>query len=258
MKKYLVWAVILIPIIMMTLLSVFSYYKFPQVLPSNFTLDYWHDVLIKNPLFYKGLFSSIVIGLSTSLMSTIIGFLTGRALVYHLGGFSKGLALLISMPLLIPGMILFMGMHQVILITPFKNTMLGIVLVHTVITLPYTTNIAIAYFTGIPKAYEMISSTLGAGYHQTFLRITLPLLKPGLSLSLVISFLISNTEYFSTFLIGGGKVISLSMVMFPYINNADYGHSAVMGIIFLGIHLFLFLIVDRLSRKSSQVLFGGN
>lgn len=258
MKKKLLFLVIITPIFYMVLLSMFSFFKYPLLLPKSWTLAYWQDVFIMNPLFYKGLFSSISIGLLTALTSTLVGFLTGRAVIYHLGGFNKLVALMISLPLLIPGMTLFMGMHQVILMTPFKNSILGIVLVHTVICLPYTSNIAIAYFNGIPKEYEMISATLGGDSRYTLKKVVFPLIKPGLLLSLAISFLISNTEYFSTFLIGGGQVISLSMVMFPYINNADYGHSSVMALVFLGLHLILFFAVDRISSQSVQVFFGGD
>ena len=258
MKKISLRLMFVLPLTYLILLSVFSYFKYPLLLPTHFTLEYWSDVLFKNPLFYKALISSLSIAFLTALFSTVIGFMTGRAVVYHLGGYSKSLALIISLPLLIPGMILFLGMHQILAYTPFSNSVFGVVLVHTVICLPYTCNIAVAYFTGIPKAYEELSKTLGSTYTETFRRITLPLLMPGITLSVMISFLISNTEYFSTFLIGGGQVVSLSMVMFPYISNADYGHSSVMGLIFISLHLVLFLVLDKKVKQEVDTFYGGN
>lgn len=257
MKKILLLLALLLPVMYLILLSIFSFFRYPVLLPSNFTLEYWQDVLFRNPLFYKGLFSSLLIGFFAAMVSTIIGFMTGRAVVYHFGGYSKHIALLISIPLLIPGMILFLGMHQVILATPFKNSVMGVVLVHSIICLPYSTNIAIAYFTGIPKEYESIAQTLGSTRKVTMRKIVMPLLKPGILMSMSISFLISNTEYFSTFLIGGGKVVSLYMVMFPYISNADYGRSSIMGIVFLAIHIVVFIAVDLMNKNEIKVFYGG-
>lgn len=82
---------------------------------------------------------------------------------------------------------------------------------------------------------------------------------PGVGLSLTIAFLISNTEYFSTFLIGGGNTITLSMIMYPYIANSDYGLGSVTGIIFVLLHLLVFLLFDRFINKriTYQALYGG-
>lgn len=255
--KLLKW-LLYIPVIYLIMLSCFTFYKYPLLIPRNFSMMYWQNMLLENPLFYRGILTSLLIGLSTALLTTVIGFMTGRAVVYHLGGFNKKIAILISIPLLIPGMILFLGMHQVLLLTPLRNSMIGVVVVHTVICLPYSSNIAIAYFTGIPKEYEAISKTLGGSKWCTFKKVILPLLKPGLLMSMTISFLISNTEYFSTFLVGGGKAITLSMVMFPYIGSSDYGHSSVMGLIFIGIHVVLFMIVDKMNKNQVKAFYGGN
>lgn len=259
MKKIIAWFILLLPIVYLILLSFHSYYKFPAVIPKTFTWLYWSDVIVKNSLFYRGLLSSLIIGFMTACLSTLIGFMTGRAVVYHLKGFTKTIAIIIAIPLMIPGMIMFLGMHQILIYTPFINSIIGVVIAHTVICIPYTSNIAIAYFAGIPKEFEEVSKTLGGTGIITLKKVILPLILPGILMSMSISFLISNTEYFSTFLIGGGKVISLSMLMFPYIINADYGHTAVMGLIFIGVHSLLFLGVQILIKnRQNKVFYGGD
>jgi len=259
MKKIMAWSILLLPLLYLLLLSLNSYFKFPALIPKTFTWLYWSDVLLKNPLFYRGLISSVIIGFITACLSTLIGFMTGRAVVYHLNGFTKTIAIMIAIPLMIPGMIMFLGMHQILIHTPFINSILGVVIAHTVICIPYTSNIAIAYFAGIPREFEAVSKTLGGKGIVTFKKIIFPLILPGIMMSMSISFLISNTEYFSTFLIGGGKVISLSMLMFPYITNADYGHTAVMGLIFIGVHSLLFLVVQILIKhRQNKVFYGGD
>lgn len=254
MKRKHFLVIFLLPLAYLLMLSLFSFYRYPKLLPCHFTLAYWQNVIFMNPLFYKGLISSLIIGTLTAILATVIGLMTGKAVKQY----NKTVAILVSLPLFIPGIVLFLSMHQVVLASPVKNSLLGIVLVHSVICLPYTTNIAIAYYHGIPKEYDAISKTLGGSSWYTFKKIYLPLLKPGIAMSLMMSFLISNTEYFSTFLIGGGKVVTLSMVMFPYISNSDYGHASVMGLIFIGIHAVLFIAIDYIVKDQVSVLYGGN
>jgi len=248
--------ILLVPIVYLLLLSLFSYFKYPNVFPSRFTFDYWINIM-KQSRFIEALINSLIIGSASAILATLLGLMNGRYVVKYFGGYTKEIALVVSLPLLIPGMILFLGMHQVMILTRLANTYLGIILVHTIICIPYTTNIAIAYFTGIPEEYELAALVLGGSSYTTFKQILLPLLMPGILTSMMISFLISNTEYFSTFLIGGGQVITLSMMMFPYISQGDYGHSSVMGIVFIVIHMCLFLLVDRYNKNDVDVYFGG-
>lgn len=243
--------ILVIPIVYIILLSVFSFYKYPQLFPTKFTLSYWTGILSDNSLLYRSIYSSIMIGFLTAVFSTIVGIMTARAIVHHFKTDNKYVNLLISVPLFIPGISLFLGIHQVLLKTPFANHISGIVLAHMVICIPYTTNIAIAYFRGIPIEIEYVSKTLGSSRINTFTKVLLPILRPGIALSMAICFLISNTEYFSTFLIGGGNVISLSMLMYPFVANSDYGYSSVTGIIFIAINLSVFLIADWIVRKNN-------
>lgn len=241
--------VTLVPGLYILLLSVNTFFKYPGLLPTNLTNTYWDNLLFHNTLFFQGLSTSLIIGGLTAIIATLIGFTAARGIVRHYEGNPRWLLVFISLPLLIPGISLFLGAHQVLLHSPLANHWSGVVLAHVLICIPYTLNIALAYFRGIPLELEHAAKTLGTGTRKLYQKVLIPLLLPGLALSLAITFLISNTEYFSTYLIGGGNIITLSMVMFPYIANSDYGMASVTGIIFVLIHLSLFVVIDRLILK---------
>lgn len=256
MKKYLILILILIillPMVYIILLSMFTFFKYPLLFPTNFTVDYWIGIFVKNTLFLKSLLVSILLGIVTGVFSTIIGFMTGRAIESYFDiSDNKFVRIFISMPLFIPSLALFLGMHQVLLKTSLTNNIIGVFLCHTVVCIPYSTNIAISYYKGISKDMEDVSKTLGATSVDIFLKVILPILKPGILLSFSICFLISNTEYFSVFLIGGGNVISLSMLMYPFVLNNDYGFSSVTGIVFIILNLSVFITSDYFIKKSKH------
>ena len=236
----------IIPSLYVGLLSFFKFFKYPLLLPTKISLSYWQNLLLNNGLFLPSLFSTVLISLTTAFLATLIGFLAGRGIVKHHIKHTRIYLLIISIPLFIPGMSLFMGAHQVLIHTVFANHWTGIVLGHLLLCIPYSTNIAVAYFKGIPTDLEDVAQTLGASKAKSFRKLILPLIIPGLTLSTSIAFLISNTEYFSTFLIGGGNTITLSMIMYPYIANNDHGMSSVTGIVFVALHIVLFLLIDHL------------
>jgi len=124
------------------------------------------------------------------------------------------------------------------------------VLAHVLISLPYSTAILTTYLVGIGSEMEEVARTLGCNVPYYYRKLLLPLLLPGLFLSFCIGFLLSFSELFSVLLLGGGNVLSFSMLMYPAIMNSQWGTGAVMGSIFLSIHLLLFFLADRWVRRS--------
>ncbi|MGV8905963.1 MAG: ABC transporter permease [Acetobacterium sp.] len=255
MKKIIVTAllmVLLIPVLLVMLLSFFSYYKYPQLLPTFFTINYWQHLLFANRLFWESLMNSMVIGALNAIAATIIGLMTGRALTRYAFRGKKILLLFFSLPLFIPSMALFIGIHMMMIRLSLINTYLGVVIAHMIISIPYATNISMSFFQGISRNMEDLARTLGCTNKNLFIKIMAPLMMPGILLSLSICFLLSFSEYFSVFLVGGGKIITLSMVMFPYISNSDYGNGAAISLVFMMVNLGVFFIADFVIRKKTK------
>lgn len=256
MKKIvlmLVGFVIVFPMLMVLLLSFFSYYRYPLLFPRNFTLAFWVNTVLKNKVFLESLLNSIFIGVLNGCLTTLIGMMTARAIVNHEFKGKRFMSLFYSVPLFIPAVALFIGVHLMMIKFSIVNSYGAVVLAHMIISIPYSTSIFISFFTGISRDMENAARTLGCNTVNLYKKILMPLLVPGIALSFSISFLLSISEYFSTFLIGGGRVITLSMVMYPYISNADFGNGSVLGVVFVVINLTVFMMADRFARKSLKI-----
>lgn len=240
---------LLIPLLLIMLLSFFSYYKYPQVLPTIFSLDNWQQLLTQNRLFWVGLMNSLVIATANAIGATIVGLMTARALTRYRFRGQKLLLLLLSLPLFIPSIALFIGVHLMMIQLALINTYLGVIIAQMIISIPYATTISMAFYRGISRDMEDLARTLGCSNKKLFLKVTAPLMMPGILLSLAICFVLSFSEYFSVFLVGGGKIITLAMVMFPYISNSDYGNGAAISLVFLAVNLGVFIAADVIIRK---------
>lgn len=234
------------------LLSIFAYYRYPQLLPSQPTLKFWMHLLFENALFTNALLMSVRVGLLSALVSTGVGFMAGYGIVSNHWQKNNGVILLYSLPLLIPVTSLFIGAHMVMIPLGLSSTLFGVVLAHALLGIPYAINISISFFTGIPEEFVMVAKTLGASKVKRFVYLLGPLIAPGIAFSLGMTFLVSVSDYFATFLIGGGNVITLSTIYYPFINNADYGHSSVLSIVFLAMNIAVFYLVDRFTGKTTH------
>jgi putative spermidine/putrescine transport system permease protein len=231
------------------LLSVFAFYRYPQVFPSRWTLAYWENMLTTNTLFKSSLASSFLLGALSGAFSTAIGFMTGKGIVENNLHKKRITLFLYSLPLFIPATALFIGTHLVMIRLHLNNTLAGVLLAHSLVSIPYSVNIAVSFFDGLPEEIVYAAKTLGATPAGVFKRIFLPLMLPSLALSFGICFLLSVAEYFSTVLIGGGKVITLAVLYYPYLQNADIGNSAVLSVFFIAINVVAFGIVGRFSKS---------
>ena len=84
------------------------------------------------------------------------------------------------------------------------------------ITVPYIVRTVGATLAEIEPAYEEAASTLGANRIQTFFKVTLPMLRPGLIAGLVFSLIMSFDEFtVSLFLVGPG-VMTLPLEIYYY------------------------------------------
>jgi len=256
MKKILLLLIsfiILFPTILVLIYSFYNNVRYPVLFPENYTLDFWNDTVFFSPRFYKSILNSIIIGFSTGILATIIGIMTARAIVRYDFFGSKFVKVIFSLPLFIPAIALFMGVHLMMIKLHLINSYPGVVLGHVLISIPYATSIFISFFNGINKDMENVAKTLGCRQPRLYMKILIPLISPGIYLAFSISFLIYFSEYFSTFLIGGGRIITLSSMMYPYISNGDRSNAATLGVVFILVNISVFFLADLLSRKKNKV-----
>ncbi|MDW7672834.1 MAG: ABC transporter permease subunit, partial [Bacillota bacterium] len=243
------WA---IPMSYVILYSFFAAIPFPELLPRHFSLQFWENVLRRNALFVPGLFTSLQLAALTGLLTTMLGLLAARSLSRMKRSASLSWFALISLPLFVPAMILMLSLHLLMLRLSLANSPTAVLLAHVIISLPYAVAILTAYFRGIGNGMEETAKTLGCTSFHYHRKLLLPLMMPGLFFSFAIGFLMSFSELFSVLLLGGGNVLTFSMLMYPALTNSQWGAGAVMGTLFLLIHLSLFLLADHWTRRGQS------
>ena len=237
---------ILIPALQLLLWSVTERWPWPGLLPESLSLRTVKELLFGSANLPKLLFSSISLGLTVAFLGTLVGILTARATeLYQFRG--KGLVTFGAfLPLLVPGTVFAMGIQITLIRAGLSDTAAGVILVHLIAAVPYCITIMTDVTRGVGDKYEQQAMVLGAGPLQAFFLGTLPSLLPGILASMSMGFVISYSQYFTTLMLGGGRVKTIALVLIPYIQSGDRALSSVYCVAFVGSALLVFHMFESL------------
>ena len=219
-----------LPLIPLVVLSFAGEWRFPHLLPTAWSLRGWEAVFAGRVP--EAVLNSLIVGVAAAAASVAIGLPAGMAL----GGYRfrlKGLVLFfILLPIIVPPLASTMGIHLTFIRLGLADTVFGVFLVHLIPTVPYTAVILTSVFADRTGELEEVARTLGASPWQAFLHVTLPGVLPGVAVAGLFGFLISWSQYILTLLIGGGRVVTLPMLLFSAASGSDPVTTAALSVIF--------------------------
>jgi putative spermidine/putrescine transport system permease protein len=241
---------VLAPLAVLLLYSLGSVWSFPQLLPSRFdarSLSYaWqqHEGILMS------MGSSLFYSLSAALLSFGLCLWPAKTLAWsNISGKPLVEGLLLA-PALVPAMTFSMGVHYLFIIWGLTDTSLGVILVLTIFTYPYMLRALVSGFSTFGPKYYNCARNLGASPLEAMLRVEMPLLAPAMVAGGSLVFLISFSEYFLVFLIGGGTVASYTGYLFPFLAGSDRGVASLLTLLFLIAPMMLFLLADLVIMRS--------
>lgn len=221
-----------LPFVPIVLWAFAGEWRFPDLLPTEWSLRGWEYVIGDGSRTSEAVFNSLVIGVTATGTSVAVGLPAGMAL----GGYEfrlKGVVIfLILLPIMVPPLASTMGIHLTFIRLGLADTVFGVFLVHLIPTVPYTAIILASVFADMSGEMEAAARTLGANPWQAFRHVTLPRAMPGIAVAALFAFLVSWSQYVLTVLIGGGSVITLPMLLFSAASGGDPVITAVLSVIF--------------------------
>ncbi|MEP6625436.1 MAG: ABC transporter permease, partial [Acidimicrobiia bacterium] len=177
----------------------------------SFTLDNWMHPFAQRAL-VDALILSLKIGLLASLVSTVLGTFMAIALVryrFHGSGWVNFLVVLpLTTPEIVLGASLLTLFLQPSLITGYKDVALGfttILIAHIMFCVSYVAMTVKARIRGFDWSLEDAAMDLGATPTRTFLRVTLPLIAPGIFAAFLLAFALSIDDFIITYFVSGNE-----------------------------------------------------
>jgi spermidine/putrescine transport system permease protein len=166
----------------------------------------WYEELPRTPALLDAAWNSLMVGVTASILSTILGICAARALTrYRFPGRAAANGLIMA-PLVMPEIILAVSLLIVMLSLGLELSLFTVVLGHVLICIPYSVTVLNAGFEGFDRSLEEASADLGETAFGTFRRVTLPMVAPAIISSLLVSFTISLDEFIMAFFLAGTEV----------------------------------------------------
>ena len=226
--------------------------------PEGFSLRWYEDMIYgtKNPwgLATK---NSLIIAFFATIGSTILGTVAALGLSSrHMPYKAAFMALLISpmiVPLIISGTAIFFFMAKVGL----AATHTGIVLAHIILGTPFVVITVTATLTGFDHSVTRAAASLGSNPVNTFMKVTLPLITPGVISGALFAFVTSFDEVIVVLFLAGLENTTIPIQM--WVGLREQLSPTILAVATcLIIMSTLILVSAELLRRRSERLRGIN
>lgn len=179
-------------------------------LPQDWGLRGWEEARAAGAP--AALLRSALLGTSVAAVATPLGALAGRALGWRLLRRPAVPALVLLAPVVLAPIALAMGLDVVVLRLGVPDVV-AVVLVLSVLAVPYTTVTMRAAYVALDPVLEEQARVLGATPRQARRRVTLRAAAPGLVTATGLAFLVGWSDYAVTLLVGGGRLVTGPMLL---------------------------------------------
>ena len=199
----------------------------PNLIPVGGTLEGYRAVVDQQAP-YLG--TSLGVGLATVLVTLVVAAPAGYALakLRPRGAGAVTFALLVSQ--MIPSIIMAMGFYAILLQIGWINTLPGLVLADSTISVPFAVLIFRAFMSGIPDELMQAALTDGAGRLRTFWSIVMPVSRNAVVTVSLFAFLWSWSDFvFASTLDAEGNQQPITLGIYHYIGNNDQQWNAIMA-----------------------------
>jgi putative spermidine/putrescine transport system permease protein len=231
------------PLVFLILKSIAFSWSWPELIPTSYSLRGW-NVLVQEPRIWYAIGMTLMIGGVVVLLNLLFALPAGKALAHYSFQGKSFVEAILFMPILIPTLAVAMGIHLTMIKIGLADRWWGVVLVHLIPTLPYSIRILRSGYERLGTRMGDQARSLGVSPWMVFRTISLPLLLPSIRSAILLVFVISLSQYMLTALIGGGNVLTLAMIYYPFLSSVDEAAIASFSILF-AILPILFLLVGE-------------
>lgn len=206
----IIYAILYIPVAVMMLFSFndqrYNYYW------NGFTTK-WYGKLFENSALIGSLWYSLIIAVLATLISVLIGTIGALGLKRFEFRGRKFINNMLYIPIIVPEIVLAVALLIIFLNIGIALGMGTILIGHCTFCIPYAIVTIKGRISGDDNSLEEASMDLGANRIQTFLRVTLPSIMPGVMSAAFLSFTLSIDDVVMSNMLAGAKQSTLPVLI---------------------------------------------
>ena len=204
------------------------------------TLDHYR-ALFGDSSMVSSLKSSLIIAFEVAVITVALCAPAAYAVVRFRFPWRKSFLFLSLLPMLIPELILGIAILTLLVTSAVTLSLQTIVLGHVTLAVPYVFLTILAQQYGYDRTVEEASKDLGASPVETFVRVVLPLMVPGIIAAAFLAITISFNDFVIAFLLTGGDS-TLPLYIFGMSKGGVSPTTNALGVLLLAAVIALILL----------------
>lgn len=187
---------------------------FPPLWIFTPTFENYIEAWKQNP-FPRYTLNSMVVAVGT----TVLGLLAGLPAAYAIARWKlQKLAVSILLARVIPGISLLVPWYLFFRKIGLIDTHISLILSHLIVGMPLIIWVMISFFEDVPRDLEDAAMIDGCSIFGSFLRVCLPLVKPGIIATGILSFIFSWNNFMFSLILAGYKTRTLPVAVYNFMS----------------------------------------
>lgn len=194
-------------------------WTYPQMFPTALSVANWANVFrVTNIL------GAVQTSFLVAPLATLLAFILSLPTAYLLGRCAfpgrEAVKVLILLPIVLPGMVIALFLSRFFDQLGLSQTLLGLVIGHTFLGIPFMLRILIVSFEAIPQDVIDAAENLGASTLTLARDIYIPLIMPGLFAAAIFTFITSLEEFNLSFVIGLPEFQTIPTILYSLLGRS--------------------------------------
>ena len=217
----------------------------------GFTLE-WYGRLFRNDLILSAVRNSVVVGAASTLISTLFGTLAALALGRHRFAGKAATQALLYLPVIIPEIVVAAALVTFFGAAKLRLSLSTVVIAHVTFSLSYVAIVVRARLEGFDRSLEEAALDLGANPFETFRRVTLPLIFPGIAAGALLAFTLSIDDYVITSFVAGVGSTTLPLQIYSMLKVGVTPEVNAVSTLLLAATVAMIVAAQKLQQPSTN------
>ena len=217
----------------------------------GFSIKWYIELFSNSARLWDALKMSFLIGIGAALLSTFLGGL-GAWAIWHKNNKLRTFLLALSyLPLMLPDLIIGISLLTLFVSMALPLGVGSIFIAHTTMNIPFALLLILSVLEDSDLSVIEAAKDLGANELQTWLRVILPIISPGLIASFLLTLTLSLDDFAITFFVSGPGSTTLPLYVFSAIRFGLSPAINALSTLIIGGSIILF----TLNKKYMKIAF---
>ncbi len=189
-----------------------------NVIFEGFTFE-WYKNLLSNRILIEAFVNTLIIAVTSTITSTILGTLGAIGLYRYSFKGKQIVNLLLYIPIVIPEIVLGISLLSVYTLTKLELGMPTLILSHIAFSIPFVIVSVRSTLSKTLDTYEEAAKDLGANSFNTFFKVTLPQIMPGVISGGTLAFTLSLDDVVISYFTAGPGSNTLPLQIYSMIKT---------------------------------------